>query len=209
MPSHAESVQALLFDLGKVCLQFDHERMVRQLAGVVQASPPDVRTFLIESDLFAGVERGDVSEPALWQRVRETFESAATDEELADAAGDIFSKMPGMGALLSQLGEAGLPRVLVSNTNPFHIRWIRRQFSVLSHFDSLVLSYEVNASKPEPRFYEAAADRAGCPASSCVFVDDLPANVEGARRAGMDGVLFLSVEQLAAELRSRGVLPET
>ena len=52
---------------------------------------------------------------------------------------------------------------------------------------------------------EAAADLAGVAISDIFFVDDLEANVQGAREAGMDAVVFESVDKLAAQLRDRGV----
>jgi 2-haloacid dehalogenase len=38
-------------------------------------------------------------------------------------------------------------------------------------------------------------------------VDDTPANVEGARRAGLRAVRYVDVDELRAELRASGVLP--
>ena len=55
----------------------------------------------------------------------------------------------------------------------------RRQFaSTIDLFDHLILSYEVGCMKPDARFYQAAVAAAGVPAESCVFIDDLPENVE-------------------------------
>ena len=44
--------------------------------------------------------------------------------------------------------------------------------------------------KPDPRAYAAVVEALGVPARDCVFVDDQPRNVEGARRAGMQAVAF-------------------
>jgi putative hydrolase of the HAD superfamily len=64
-------------------------------------------------------------------------------------------------------------------------------------------------AKPDTRIYALAAKRLGVPAENCVFVDDLPANVEGARAAGMLGIHFLIDEghDLAAQLAALGVEP--
>ena len=67
-----------------------------------------------------------------------------------------------------------------------------------------VLSYEVRSLKPEPAIYDEAIRRAGVAADRIFFVDDRVENVEGARRAGMDAVVFTGVDQLQRELARRG-----
>jgi putative hydrolase of the HAD superfamily len=69
-----------------------------------------------------------------------------------------------------------------------------------------VLSYEVKAMKPDPRIYAAAVEAARCAPQECFFTDDIPEYVEGARRAGIDAVVFEGQEALERELAARGVL---
>jgi HAD superfamily hydrolase (TIGR01509 family) len=56
-------------------------------------------------------------------------------------------------------------------------------------FDAVIRSDEVGLRKPEPDIYRLAAARLDLRPEDCVFVDDLLANVEGARAVGMAGVL--------------------
>jgi 2-haloacid dehalogenase len=76
---------------------------------------------------------------------------------------------------------------------------------ILRVFREFIVSFQVGAMKPDPRIYEEALRRSGLPATACVFVDDRPANVEGAARVGMHALLFQSPERLAAELTRLGV----
>ena len=43
-------------------------------------------------------------------------------------------------------------------------------------------------------------------ASSCLFVDDFPPNIEAAENAGMQGIVFHAAGQLREELKARGIL---
>jgi HAD superfamily hydrolase (TIGR01509 family) len=52
-----------------------------------------------------------------------------------------------------------------------------------------VTSRDAGASKPDPRIYEFAAQRAGVPAHRCLYVGETEAEVLGAIAAGMSGVL--------------------
>ena len=67
-------------------------------------------------------------------------------------------------------------------------------------FDVVVDSCEVGLRKPEPDIYQLVCERLGVRPEDAVFVDDLPANVEAARSAGMTGVLFETTEDTIREL---------
>ncbi|MGY0020186.1 HAD-IA family hydrolase [Streptomyces sp. YJ-C3] len=56
-------------------------------------------------------------------------------------------------------------------------------------FDAVLLSCDLGTRKPEPQMFELAEAVSGLPAPSNVLVDDLEANVAGARRAGWQGVI--------------------
>ena len=56
-------------------------------------------------------------------------------------------------------------------------------------FDDVVISAEVGLHKPQPEIYRLAAERIGEPTTSCVFVDDLRENCDGAEAVGMTAIL--------------------
>ena len=51
-----------------------------------------------------------------------------------------------------------------------------------------------------------ARRRAGCPAAECVFIDDLPANIEGAKRCGWQGIVYTDFADLKRRLAELGVV---
>jgi epoxide hydrolase-like predicted phosphatase len=61
-------------------------------------------------------------------------------------------------------------------------------------FDAVVISAEVGLRKPEPEIYLFAAERLGVQPPECVFVDDLPQNVDGARAVGMEGIVHRNAD---------------
>jgi putative hydrolase of the HAD superfamily len=126
--------------------------------------------------------------------------------EFAAAWGEIFELNAPMADLVGLLADRGHRLVLGSNTNPMHARQIRRQFApLLARFHHLVLSFELGAMKPSAAFFEACVTAAERPASLCVFIDDVPENVAGARRAGLSAVLYQEPAQLGADLAALGL----
>lgn len=73
-------------------------------------------------------------------------------------------------------------------------------------FDVVVNSARVGIAKPDVRIYRLAAERIGAEPTACVHIDDLPANVEGAREAGFHAVHYRGdYSALERELRALGV----
>jgi putative hydrolase of the HAD superfamily len=66
--------------------------------------------------------------------------------------------------------------------------------------DVLVYSHEVGWLKPDPRSYQALCGQLGVSPEDAVLLDDLPANVAGARAVGMRAVTYADNAQAIAEL---------
>jgi putative hydrolase of the HAD superfamily len=129
-----------------------------------------------------------------------------THQEFVEAWSDIFWLNESVAALIADLKGQGYTLILGSNTNDLHAAQFRRQFAApLAHFDRLVLSHEVGHIKPSSAFYLACAEAAGAAPGECVFIDDLPENVEGARLAGLTALLYRDTATLRAELGQLGV----
>ena len=108
--------------------------------------------------------------------------------------------------LLEQMDQAQYPMGLLSNTCEAHWNWILGQGNTfLQRLNPKILSYRVGSSKPEPAIFEFAIKETGFPPEQIFFVDDLPANVAGAKAVGLDAVLYTTAENLYEELASRGV----
>lgn len=196
----------LLFDLGRVLLNFDHEIGIRQLAEVTECDPSQIRQIVFDSTLQKDYETGRISTSAFCDRIRQQTGSSASDDRLCRAASDIFWLNQSVVPLVTALRQVGWKIGILSNTCEAHWTFIREAgYKLIDLFDPWVLSFEVGAMKPQPEIYAVAVERVGVEPSRIFFVDDLPANVQGAREAGLDAVVYTSTEKLVAELRGRGV----
>lgn len=66
----------------------------------------------------------------------------------------------------------------------------------------------MRTQKPDDRIYTLACDRLGVSPIESVFIDDIHANVEAARRLGMKGIVFNSVDGLRSELTKLRLIQE-
>ena len=69
-------------------------------------------------------------------------------------------------------------------------------YPVLHCFKDIVLSSAVGVCKPDPRIFALALRRFGAAAGDCLFIDDVAANVAGAKAAGIAAVQFTSAAAL-------------
>jgi glucose-1-phosphatase len=201
----------IYFDLGNVLLSFSHERMCRQMAAAAGVATEAVRRALFDSDGGPSVqwlfERGDMNALAVYEHFCEALGVRPEMDQLFAAGCDIFDEIEASVAIVERLYAAGMRLGIMSNTNPIDWGFVTSgRFPFLNRcFEQFALSYEVRAMKPERAIYEAAVAKAGCKAGEVFFTDDKPENVEGALMAGLDAVLFTSPEQIAADLRNRGL----
>lgn len=175
-----------------------------QVAGVDEEL---VRHVLFDTGLEIAYERGEISTGEFWERFCEGIDRRPATADLALAANDIFDINVGTKTIIGALRGASHRLGLLSNTNELHYNYFAdgRYAFIPDAFEQVALSFRLRAFKPEPEIYVAAAELAGFAAEEIFFVDDVPANVDGAREAGFDAVQYTSTAQLVRDLRARGI----
>lgn len=107
-----------------------------------------------------------------------------------------------MYALLEELRERQVVIALLSNIDS-RLAKLVREFGLYKPFEPCLLSCEIGVEKPAPQAYERLLAELQLPPAEVIFIDDLPENVEGALKMGIDAILFQSIEQLRQELDKR------
>ena len=204
------SIEFIYFDLGKVILDFDHEKGCQQVSMISGISPERVRQAVFDSGLQNKFETGLITGDKFHAEFCSTTLSQPGKADFLRALSDIFEPKHEVLRLIARLTECRFPIGILSNTCSAHWDLIESCYpSLPMDFGPLILSYEVRSMKPDPVIYERAIEMAGCRANACFFVDDKQENVDGAIAAGMDAVLFHSVPRLVQELAARGVVVDS
>ena len=81
----------------------------------------------------------------------------------------------------------------------------QHDYDFLEKFEDIVVSGIEQLKKPDPAIYHLALTRWQIDPLRCIFVDDLPENIETANSLGILGHRFTSAENLAKELGSHGL----
>jgi epoxide hydrolase-like predicted phosphatase len=126
---------------------------------------------------------GPVTGDGLLERM---FAGSALDEAMLDLFRRLHADGVPTGLLSNSWGPGGYPRELFPDL-----------------FDVVVISSEVGMRKPEPRIFLHAAGLLGLDPQECIFIDDIQANVTGARELGFTAILHTTAAdtaQLVADL---------
>ncbi|MEJ5259667.1 MAG: HAD family phosphatase [Anaerohalosphaeraceae bacterium] len=194
-------IEAVIFDLGGVLIGIDLEQLqkepeTKEWADIVPEMRRQPETVLLN--------RGKMPPEEFYQVMRRRFSLSGSFEEFRRAWCGIFTPRPPMETLVRRLAER-VPLGLLSDTEPMHWEYLRRQYGFLELFQKPVLSFQAGAVKPEAKMYQLAAESVGVPAERCLYIDDLPENVEGARQAGMTAAVFESAQQVQRVLKDVGI----
>jgi putative hydrolase of the HAD superfamily len=198
-------ITAIVFDFGNVLGFFDYRIATERLARHSHLSADDIRRFIYGGELEDAYESGRISSADFLRRVRDGCGLTCPDEALTQAYADMFWPNEEVCALVPRL-KPHYKLLLGSNTTELHSRHFLRQFAdTMRHFDALVLSHEVGARKPRPEFFRHAQRLADCAPQECLFIDDLPGNVAGARALGWQGIVYSPGTDLPVKLAELGV----
>jgi putative hydrolase of the HAD superfamily len=152
------------------------------------------------------LERGEVSEADFLERMADQLEGALGHRPEMHRFSEIYFEAlepnPPMIELMRELRDEGhRMALLTNNVREWEPLW-RSMLPVDEIFELVVDSAFVGCRKPDPEIYEITLDRLGLAAGSCLFVDDVADNCEGARALGMTAVHFSDNEQAIGEVRA-------
>ena len=198
-------IKTIIFDMGKVIIPFDFQRGYDRMAPLCGYDAMQIPERLRSCDLVTRFEEGKLDPQTFVKELSSILELKTTYEEFCGIWSSIF--LP--DTLIQEEFLLALREryrlLLLSNTNAIHYDMVRKAYPLLGHFHHHILSYKVGALKPSPAIYSEALKHSQSEPSECFFTDDIPAYVEGARRAGIDAVQFENQAQIERELRARGV----
>jgi len=193
-----KSEKIVVFDLGKVLVDFDYSIAARKIAARSAMPPGEINGFIGSSGLTVKYELGVITRREFFEQAGQAIGFGGTFEEFGEFFADIFMEIPLMIELHAGLRRRGIPTYIFSNTNDLAVEHIRRNFPFFKNFDGYIYSYEIRAMKPEAKIYEALEKLAGRRGADILYLDDRPENVAGGAARGWQAILHESPEKTRA-----------
>ncbi|MDD5250258.1 MAG: HAD family phosphatase [Rhodocyclaceae bacterium] len=199
-------IDAVVFDLGGVLIDWNPQRLYRQLI-------PDAAArarFLAEVCPQSWNERQDAGRPL----AAATAERIALFPQHAELIAAYYGRWEDMlagaiddaVAVLEALHRRGVPLYALSNWSAELFPIARHRFAFLDRFRGIVVSGEEGLIKPDAAIFRVLCERHGLAPAACLFIDDNPANVAAAAALGFAAHQFTSAAALRACLNESRLL---
>jgi putative hydrolase of the HAD superfamily len=202
------NIEAIIFDLGNVLIDFDHRIAARRIAYFTNRSAEEIFGLFFDSQLTGLFEEGKISPQEFFSEIKEALNLKLTYDSFVPIWNEIFflsEKNRAVYHLARELKER-YKLVLLSNINILHFDYLKRKFPVFDPFHKIVASYEVGFKKPHPLIYRKIIDILQVSPESIFYTDDRQELIEGANQLGIQGFVFKDVEKLKKDLSDKGII---
>lgn len=207
MAHHADLPTAVVYDIGRVLIEWDVHALYRTII------PDDTERHWFLDEVWRPEDnaRCDMGEPF----AAVVAERAAEHPEWATALSAIehrwIETIPGPVAgafeVVRELHHGGVALHGLSNFSAETFPLIQHRYPVFDLLDPIVISGDhPGLLKPDPRFFELLCELVGRTPEEMLFVDDSLPNVEGAARLGFRTHHFTDTPTWRAELVRIGLL---
>lgn len=198
-------IRTIIFDIGNVLAGFDWYGFYKSF-GYEEEMVRRIGRATVGSDDWKEYDRGCVSDEGMVELFVENDPEIEEDlrRVLADFRG-LIVRYDYAVPWVRSLKQRGYQVLVLSNFSDKALRECWNELDFLPWVDGGILSFRDKLIKPMPEIYRLLLDRYHLKAQECVFMDDTPENVEGAKKVGMHAFVFANRQQAEAELKKFGV----
>ena len=199
----AKPIRTLFWDVGGVLLTnaWDHKERDRAVERF-QLQKADFETR--HKEVVSAFEEGKVTLDQYLDRTVFYQPRKFTKEEFKSYMFSLSKAKPEVLEFARDLAGKCLMATINNESREMNDHRIR-QFGLAQIFDLFVSSCYVGMRKPDQKIYRLALDLIQKAPDECCFIDDRPANIEGAAKLGMRTVLMRDPVQLKKDLQGLGV----
>ncbi|MFH1191102.1 MAG: HAD family phosphatase [Candidatus Omnitrophota bacterium] len=203
----AGQIKVLLFDLGRVLVDFDHSRAAERLAAFCAKTPAQIYDLFFESKVTIAFESGKITPEDFYLQVKELLALKLGYASFEPIWNDIFflsAKNRLVFGLVNML-RANYKIAMLSNINILHYEYLKKNFPVFGVFDKVFLSFQLGLIKPEKEIYNLVIRQLGVRPTEIFYTDDRPELVQSAKSLGIKGCIFTNFSGLIKELKDSGI----
>lgn len=202
----SQRIEAVVFDIGRVLVQWDMRVLFRQLLDD-EAEVEWVYRHVVTEAWHGQHDAGRPIAEMVAERSAEFPRYAPVIEAYAARFNEtIPGSVPGSPELVEQLHARGVPLYAITNFGADTWAGFRPTFPLLDRFIDIVVSGIEQLAKPDPAIFALAARRFGRAPATMLFIDDSLPNIVSARDCGWHVHHFTAAEGLAQDLARRGLI---
>lgn len=203
-----QAIKVLLFDLGRVLVDFDHLRSAQRISAFCSKTPRQIYDLFFESSLTIAFEAGKITPKDFYLQVKQMLDLKLSYDSFEPIWNDIFflsAKNRSVFGLVNAL-RANYKIAMLSNINILHYEYLKKNFPVFEVFNKVFLSFQLGLIKPDKKIYDLVIRELGVSPQEVFYTDDRPELVESAKSLGLRGCVFTNFSQLISDLGGSGII---
>lgn len=199
-------IKNIILDVGRVLVAWQPEEAMREL-GIAEETVGRLAKALFESGVWNEADRGVLSDDEFLElAIRQVPEYEAEVRLFWENVDKAIWQLPYVKLWIRAMKKAGYGVYILSNYGSWTYEKTKEvALDFLEEVDGAIFSYEVQQIKPSAVIFQALCDKYSLKPEECVFLDDLPANIEGAKNFGMQGIVFKGLFDALEELKKLDV----
>jgi len=147
-------------------------------------------------------ESGRITRQEFYQQLKNIYKFEYSLADFEKVWCSVFTELTGLVDYARELKEKYNVFIL-SNTDEIHFTCIWEDYLELHFLEgNLMLSYELDSVKPQKEIYERALKMFDLKPEDCLFIDDKPENIQGAREFGIAGILYTNFEDTKKDINN-------
>ncbi len=185
-------IKNLIFDLGGVVITLDHPEGVRRFKALGVSDAERQLDAYTQGGIFGELEGGLITADTFRTELSRLVGHEVSHDECRHAWLGYAREVPQRNLeALKRLRREGYRLILLSNTNPYMMSWVRSAdfdghgHGIDHYFDAVYCSYELKVMKPSPEFFHKVFMAEHISPEETLFIDDGIRNVATASEMGI------------------------
>lgn len=199
-------IKNVVLDVGRVLVAWQPLDTMRKL-GISEEAIACLDEALFKSGVWNEADRGVLTDKEFLELA--VGKAPAYEKEIRLFWNNIEKaiwQLPYAKIWIRAMKKAGYHVYILSNYGSYTYEKTKEEaLNFLEEADGAIFSYEIKQIKPDAAIFEALFEKYQIRAEESVFLDDLAANIEGAKRVGMHGIVFTGIEDAKVQLKALGV----
>jgi len=196
-------IKNLIFDFGGVVIDIEPYKVGQSFTEMGVKHVDKVHESAVMRGLYLDYEKGLITSAEFRDGLREVSGLKLADEQIDKAWNSMIVRFPGTRFELVRQLKENYNVYLLSNTNEIHYQYfnkcMREHFGanrLEDFFTQCFYSHQMKMRKPDPEIFLKMIETAHIKPGECLYIDDLPENIEAARELGIHGIVHHPGEEI-------------
>lgn len=195
------AIQNIVFDVGNVLVRWDPQSIIEQVFPE-QENQVALMQSIFKHQTWYELNLGTLSEK---EAIAHYHQRLGLDryrlESMLQVVKESLLPIPGSFELLQRLYDLAFPLYALTDNTHDIMAYLKTKYRFWPLFKGVVVSAEIGHLKPSQEIYHYLLEHYQLKPQETLFLDDLAANVEGARKVGMAAIQFTSPAQCIQALK--------